>query len=55
MIDAEAMTAVLFDYAAHPDFRADVKREFEGIKGLFAEYQESLRKTYTIPQVPEPK
>jgi len=55
MIDAEAMTAVLFDYATHPDFRSDVKREFEGIKALFAEYQDSLRKTYTVPKVPEPK
>jgi hypothetical protein len=32
-----------------------VKREFEGIKALFGEYQEALRKTYTVPVVPEPK
>jgi metal-dependent amidase/aminoacylase/carboxypeptidase family protein len=55
VIDAQAMTAVLFDYAANAGYRADVKREFEGIKALFSEYQEALRKTYTVPKVPDPK
>jgi hypothetical protein len=31
-----------------------VKKEFEGIKALFGEYQEALKKVYTTPRVPEP-
>ncbi len=54
-IDAEAMTALLYDFATHADYREAVKREFAGIKALFAEYQEALRKTYTTPVVPDPK
>ena len=49
------MTAVLYDFAAHPDYRAAVKQEFDGIKALFGEYQAALRKTYTVPKVPDPK
>ena len=55
VVDAEAMTAVLYDYAKNPPFRQAVKREFEGIKALFGEYQEALRKVYQTPVVPEPK
>jgi metal-dependent amidase/aminoacylase/carboxypeptidase family protein len=55
MVDAESMTALLFDYATHPDYRVAVKKEFDGIKALFGEYQEALRKVYTSPAVPEPK
>lgn len=55
VVDAEAMTALLYDFATHPDYRAAVKREFEGIKALFGEYQEALRKVYTTPRVPDPK
>jgi amidohydrolase len=54
-IDAEAMTAVLFDFATHPDYRAAVKKEFDGIKALFNEYQEALKKVYVKPNVPEQK
>jgi amidohydrolase len=54
VVSAEAMAAVLYDFATHPDYRAGVKREFEGIKALFGEYQEALKKTYTVPKVPEP-
>lgn len=53
-VDAQAMAAILFDFATHADYRAAVKREFEGIKALFGEYQEALKKTYTVPKVPEP-
>jgi hypothetical protein len=49
------MTALLFDYATHPEYRVAVKKEFDGIKALFGEYQEALRKVYTSPTVPEPK
>jgi amidohydrolase len=54
-VDAQAMAALLFDFATHPDYRAAVKREFDGIKALFGEYQEALKKTYTVPKVPEPQ
>jgi amidohydrolase len=54
-VDAEAMTAVLFDFATHPELRTSVKKEFDGIKALFGEYQAALKKVYTVPNVPEPK
>src|SRR4249920_1924337 len=54
-VDAEAMTAVLFDFATRADYRAAVKTEFDGIKALFGEYQAALKKTYTVPNVPDPK
>lgn len=54
-VDAQGMAALLFDFATHADYRAAVKREFEGIKALFGEYQEALKKTYTVPKVPEPQ
>jgi amidohydrolase len=53
-IDAMAMSAVLFDFATRPEYRAAVKKEFDGIKALFGEYQEALKKTYVAPKVPEP-
>ncbi len=55
MVDAEGMTALLYDFATHADYRAAVKREFDGIKALFGEYTQALEKVYTVPQVPEPK
>jgi amidohydrolase len=54
-IDAETMTAILFDFATHPEYRAAVKKEFDGLKALFGEYQAALRKTYTTPVVSDPK
>jgi amidohydrolase len=54
-IDAETMTAILFDFATHPELRTAVKKEFDGIKALFGEYQAALKKTYRTPVVPEPK
>ncbi len=55
VVDAQAMAAVLFDFATHPEYRAAVKREFDGIKVLFGEYQDDLKKVYTTPKVPDPK
>jgi len=55
IVDAEAMTALLFDVATKPEYLAAVKKEFQGIKQLFGEYQESLKRTYTVPNVPDPK
>jgi len=54
-IDAETMTAILFDFATHPEYRVAVKKEFDGLKALFGEYQAALKKTYTSPVVSEPK
>ena len=49
------MAAVLFDFATHPEYRDAVRKEFEGIKALFGEYQAALKKSYTVPAVPEPR
>ncbi len=55
VVDAEAMTALLYDFATNADYRAAVKKEFDGIKVLFSEYQQALQKVYTVPVVPDPK
>ena len=55
LIDAQAMTALLYDFATHPDYRTAVKREFDTIKTLFGEYTQSLEKVYTVPPVADPK
>jgi len=54
VVDAQAMAAILFDFATHPDYRATVKREFDTIRGLHQEYLAALRKTYVVPKVAEP-
>jgi hypothetical protein len=54
-IDAETMTAILFDFATHADYRAAVKKEFDGIKALFGQYQGALEKAYQTPKVPDPQ
>lgn len=54
VVDAQAMTALLFDFATRPDYRATVKREFDTIHGLHDEYLADLRKVYVEPKVPEP-
>lgn len=54
MVDALAMTALLFDFATRPDYRALVKREFEGIQALQTEYLVALEKAYQVPKVPDP-
>jgi metal-dependent amidase/aminoacylase/carboxypeptidase family protein len=55
LVDAEAMAALLFDFATESEFRTAVKREFTGIKALFREYQDALKKVYVNPAVPEVK
>ena len=52
--DAQAMAALLYDFATRPDYRATVKREFETIKALHDEYLAALRKTYVLPKVTVP-
>ena len=54
VVDAQAMSALLFDFATHADYRATVKREFTTIRGLHAQYLEDLKKVYVVPNVPEP-
>ena len=51
VVDAQAMAAVLFDFATHSDYRAIVKREFDTIHGLHGEYVDALKKTYVLPKV----
>ncbi len=53
--DAQAMAALLYDFATQAGYRAAVKREFDGIKSLFGEYQDALKKAYPVPAVPDPK
>ena len=45
------MTALLFDFATRADYRVAVKREFDGIRPLFGEYQDALRQTHVVPRV----
>jgi hypothetical protein len=52
--DAQAMAALLHDFATRADYRAAVKREFDTLRGLHDEYLAALRKTYTVPKVAEP-
>jgi len=52
--DAQAMAALLYDFATRADYRTMVKHEFETIRGLHTEYLEGLKKVYTVPKVPEP-
>ena len=53
-VDAQAMAALLFDFATHAEYRAMVKREFQTIKSLHDEYLAALRKVYVLPKVAEP-
>jgi hypothetical protein len=52
--DAQAMSALLFDFATRPEYRAIVKREFSTIKALHDEYLQDLAKVYTLPKVAQP-
>ena len=54
LVDAQAMAAVLYHYATDAQYRATVKREFDGLKGLYGEYLAALRGAYPLPTVPEP-
>jgi amidohydrolase len=55
VVDAQAMAALLFDFATRPDYRATVKREFDTIRALHTQYLEDLKKTYVVPKVVEPR
>jgi hypothetical protein len=45
------MAALLYDFATRPEYRAAVKKEFDGLKALYAEYQNALRAAYRVPVV----
>ena len=49
VVDAQAMTALLYDFATRADYRAAVKREFDGIKALFDEYVRRARENVQEP------
>ena len=53
--DIVKMFPLLFDFATDAEYRVAVKREFEGIKALFGEYQEALHRVYDTPRVPDPR
>ena len=50
-VNAQAMAALLYDFATRADYRALVKREFDGLKALHGEYLDALRKVYVVPKV----
>jgi amidohydrolase len=54
VVDAQAMAALLFDFATRADYRTTVKREFDTMKALHGQYLDDLRKTYFLPKVVEP-
>ncbi len=51
VVDAQAMAALLYDFATRADYRALVKKEFDGLKALHDEYLDALRKVYVTPKV----
>jgi len=53
--DAETMAALLYDFSTRADYRALVKKEFTGMKSLYGQYQEALKRVYVVPKVEEPK
>ena len=55
IVDAQAMAALLYDFATDADYRAAVKRDFTGIQVLFGEYRQALQKVYPVPAVPDPR
>jgi amidohydrolase len=55
IVQAQAMAALLHDFATSESYRAAVGKEFAGIKALFQEYLGALEKTYQVPKVADPK
>lgn len=54
-VQAQAMSALLFDFVTRPDFRAAVQKEFAHTKAQFEAYLQALEKTYQVPKVADPK
>ena len=55
VVDAQAMAALLYQFASKAEFRAAVKREFDGLRGLYSEYEGVLQKAYALPVVKDPE
>lgn len=54
VVDAQAMAALLYDFATRADYRAMVRKEFDGTRSLFAEYVGALGPAYPRPVVKDP-
>lgn len=54
-VQAQAMAALLHDFATDAGYRAAVEKEFAGIKALFGEYLRALETVYQTPTVTDPK
>jgi hypothetical protein len=54
VVDAQAMAALLYDFATHADYRAAVKRELDTTKALFSDYLKALESAYPRPVVKAP-
>ena len=54
LVDAQTMAAVLYHFATDAPYRTTVKREFDGLHGLYDQYLTALRGAYPLPTVPEP-
>ena len=50
-VDAQAMTALLYDFATDAKYRAAVQREFTAIRALFGDYEAALKEAYPLPEV----
>lgn len=53
-VDAQSMTALLYDFATHAEYRAAVKQEFAAIQALFGDYGVALKKAYPLPELAGP-
>jgi amidohydrolase len=54
VVDAETMSAILFAFATHEDYRKLVLSEFNGLKAMKNQYIEDLKKAYPLPVVKDP-
>jgi metal-dependent amidase/aminoacylase/carboxypeptidase family protein len=54
VVDAQAMAALLYDFATRADYRAMVRKEFDSTRALFGEYVAALEKAYPRPVVKAP-
>ena len=54
-VQAQAMAALLHDFATNEGYRAAVEKELTGIKGLFGEYLQALETVYQVQKVADPK
>jgi hypothetical protein len=50
-VDAQAMAALLYDFATRPAYRAAVKREFDTLAALHGEYLQALKQAYIVPKL----